>query len=103
MAGVELLPLCRDQDEDLRLERWAPVAGVSLSVPGGAELLVLASAFDEGATASSRNPGYGCGRWHVRSQGRSAGLQDVGPDGPPPAHSGILSLDSWNAPLLRAE
>jgi hypothetical protein len=46
--GVELLPLFRDDCEDVRLERWMPGAAITLNVPGGAELLVLDGAFDEG-------------------------------------------------------
>ena len=45
--AVQLLPLFCDGREDVRLERWAPDAAVTLSVPGGAELLVLDGAFDE--------------------------------------------------------
>lgn len=45
--GVEQLPLFRDDGEDVRLEKWAPGAVVSLSLPGGAELLVLDGRFDE--------------------------------------------------------
>jgi hypothetical protein len=37
--GVELMPLFRDEHEDVRLERWAPGNSVTLSLPGGAELL----------------------------------------------------------------
>jgi hypothetical protein len=46
--GVQLLPLFRDGREDVRLERWAAGAAVELPVPGGAEVLVLDGAFDEG-------------------------------------------------------
>jgi hypothetical protein len=46
--GVELLPLFRDEHEDVRLERWAPGITVSLAVPGGLELLVLDGGFSEG-------------------------------------------------------
>lgn len=46
--GVEGLPLFRDDSEDVRLERWRPHAAITLDVPGGAELLVLSGAFDEG-------------------------------------------------------
>ena len=45
--GVELLPLFRDEHEDVRLERWAPGAAITLPVSGGAELLALNGAFDE--------------------------------------------------------
>ena len=46
--GVERLTLFRDNDEDVRLERWAPAATIILDLPGGAELLVLDGAFDQG-------------------------------------------------------
>jgi anti-sigma factor ChrR (cupin superfamily) len=46
--GVELLPLFRDDCEDVRLERWMPHVPISLNVPDGAELLVLDGGFDEG-------------------------------------------------------
>ena len=45
--GVELIPLFRDQHEDVRLERWAPDTSVTLPLSGGAELLVLEGAFSE--------------------------------------------------------
>ena len=46
--GVERLPLFREDGEDVRLEKWAPGAAITLEVPGGAELLVLDGGFDEG-------------------------------------------------------
>ena len=45
--GVEILPLFRDADEEVRLERWAPGVAVGLALPGGAEFLVLAGDFAE--------------------------------------------------------
>lgn len=48
LPGVERLALFRDRDEDVRLERWNPNAAITLNVPGGAELLALDGAFDEG-------------------------------------------------------
>ena len=45
--GVELMPLFLDSREDVRLERWASGAAITLDVPGGAELLVLDGGFDE--------------------------------------------------------
>jgi anti-sigma factor ChrR (cupin superfamily) len=47
-AGVEQVPLFRDQHETARLERWVPGAAVDLAVPGGIELLVLDGEFREG-------------------------------------------------------
>jgi anti-sigma factor ChrR (cupin superfamily) len=46
--GVEISPLFRNEREDVRLERWAPGAAVTLALPGGAELLVLDGEFSEG-------------------------------------------------------
>ena len=45
--GVEFFPLFCDGREDVRLERWAPGAAITLAVPGGAEVLVLDGDFDE--------------------------------------------------------
>jgi hypothetical protein len=47
-AGVELIPLFRDNREEVRLERWAPGAAISMAAPGGAEVLVLDGGFCEG-------------------------------------------------------
>ena len=47
--GVELMPLFQDRRESVRLERWAPQAGIVLPTPSGLELLVLSGGFsDEG-------------------------------------------------------
>lgn len=46
--GVEVMPLFRDDHEDVRLERWAPRADIVLPVPGGIEILVLEGNFTEG-------------------------------------------------------
>jgi anti-sigma factor ChrR (cupin superfamily) len=46
--GVQLLPLFKDSREDVRLERWEPGAAITLTVTGGAEVLVLDGAFDDG-------------------------------------------------------
>jgi hypothetical protein len=48
LPGIELMPLFRDDREDVRLERWAPAAEVTLSIPSGIELLVLDGDFSEG-------------------------------------------------------
>jgi hypothetical protein len=45
---VELIPLFSDSREEVRLERWAPRAAITMSVPGGAEVLVLGGDFYEG-------------------------------------------------------
>ncbi len=47
-AGVELIPLFRDSREEVRLERWAPGAAITMAAPGGAEVLVLDGDFYEG-------------------------------------------------------
>jgi anti-sigma factor ChrR (cupin superfamily) len=47
-SGVELLPLFRDDREDVRLERWAPGRRIELNTHGGIEILVLEGSFDEG-------------------------------------------------------
>jgi anti-sigma factor ChrR (cupin superfamily) len=52
--GVELLALFRDDDEDVRLERWRSGAIIDLDVPGGIELFVLDGAFEEGGERFER-------------------------------------------------
>jgi hypothetical protein len=44
--GVSILPLYSDRHETVRLERYEPGSGVSLSDPGGLELLLLTGSFD---------------------------------------------------------
>jgi ChrR Cupin-like domain len=46
--GVEVIPLFSDSREDVRLERWAPGAAITMTVPGGAEVLVRDGDFYEG-------------------------------------------------------
>jgi hypothetical protein len=45
--GVEIMPLFKDEREEVRLERWAPEAGIELALPQGAEFLVLSGSFEE--------------------------------------------------------
>ena len=45
--GVEFIPLFSDSREEVRLERWAPEAAISMSLPGGAEVLALDGDFHE--------------------------------------------------------
>ncbi|MBO6504885.1 MAG: cupin domain-containing protein [Kordiimonadaceae bacterium] len=45
--GVEILPLHRDDREDVRMERWAAGATVTVDTEGGAEFLVLDGSFEE--------------------------------------------------------
>jgi anti-sigma factor ChrR (cupin superfamily) len=52
--GVERLTLFHDDSEDVRLEKWKPDASITLDAPGGAELLVLDGAFDEGGERFER-------------------------------------------------
>jgi hypothetical protein len=44
---VEFILLFRDSREEVRLERWAPGVEITMSLPGGAEVLVLDGYFDE--------------------------------------------------------
>jgi anti-sigma factor ChrR (cupin superfamily) len=46
--GVDIMPLFEDPREDVRLERWAPNAVITLDLPGGFEALVLEGNFQEG-------------------------------------------------------
>ena len=52
--GIALLPLFCDSREAVRLERWAPGAAIALDLPGGAELLVIDGAFEEGGERCER-------------------------------------------------
>jgi len=45
---VSVVPLFRDDREDVRIEVWAPAAEIVLDVPGGIEVLVLDGGFEEG-------------------------------------------------------
>ena len=45
--GIEIIPLFRDGREDVRLERWAPGITITLTAPGGAEVLVIDGGFEE--------------------------------------------------------
>src|SRR5689334_15803495 len=47
-AGVAVAPLFENAWENVRLERWAPEAAVTLPAPGGIELLVVDGGFVEG-------------------------------------------------------
>lgn len=46
--GVEVMPLFKDDYEDVCLEQWDPNANVQLNAPNGIEVLVLDGEFDEG-------------------------------------------------------
>ena len=88
-AGVEILPLFRDEHEDVRLERWAPNARIDLALPGGVEVLVIDGGFVEsgeefvlqswlrlpaGASLNAKAGADGCKVWvktgHLRDQAR---------------------------------
>ena len=45
--GVEVMPLFQDAREEVRLEQWAPEARIELTLPQGAEFLVLSGGFEE--------------------------------------------------------
>ncbi|MHB8256310.1 MAG: cupin domain-containing protein [Acidiferrobacterales bacterium] len=46
--GAEVMPLFRDDREDVRLERWMAGTEIVLPAPGGMEILVLEGDFIEG-------------------------------------------------------
>jgi len=46
--GVEVVPLFCDSREEVRLERWAPEASITMNLAGGAEVLVVDGDFYEG-------------------------------------------------------
>lgn len=46
-VGIKTMPLFKDDREQVRLERWAAGATVSIDTKGGAELLVLEGRFTE--------------------------------------------------------
>lgn len=53
--GVEIMPLFRDEREDVRLERWAPGAEIALAGHDGFEAFVLDGSFDEGGETFARD------------------------------------------------
>lgn len=53
--GVAVMPLFADRHEVVRLERWAPGAGVTLDTDGGIELLVLDGGFSQGGDTLGRH------------------------------------------------
>lgn len=53
--GVEVLPLHKDEREDVRMERWAAGATVTVNTEGGAEFLVLEGSFEESAELFEKN------------------------------------------------
>lgn len=54
-AGVDIMPLFKDTRENVRLERWAAGATVSIDTAGGAELLVLEGNFTESGENFAKN------------------------------------------------
>src|SRR5271154_4208130 len=46
--GAEIMPLFRDDHEDVRLERWMPGAKITLGDPSGIEVIVVDGGFSTG-------------------------------------------------------
>jgi hypothetical protein len=72
--GVEVIPLFCDSREKVCLERWAPGAAITMTLPGGAEALVLDGDFHEGGERLEAQS------W-LRLPAGSALKANVGPDG----------------------
>lgn len=72
--GVEVLPLFRDDREDVRLERWAAGARIEHYANAGIEILVLEGRFDEADEEFTRHS------W-LRLPGGSTLRADAGPEG----------------------
>ena len=53
--GVDVTPLFQDARETVRLEQWAPDAGMVVEAKGGAELFVLDGRFEEGGDELRRH------------------------------------------------
>lgn len=49
--GAEVMPLHRDANEDVSLERWSPKSTIDFDAPDGAEVLVLDGSFLESGEA----------------------------------------------------
>jgi hypothetical protein len=71
---VEVIPLFSDSREDVRLERWAAGARITLTVPGGAEVLVLDGGLEEAAER------FGAQSW-LRLPAGSTLAAKAGPEG----------------------
>jgi hypothetical protein len=71
---VELISLFCDSREEVCLERWAPGAAITMTLPGGAEVLVLDGDFHEGGER------FEAQSW-LRLPAGSALKANVGPDG----------------------
>ena len=52
---VTVTPLYHDEREQVRMETWQSGAHVKLDLPGGAEILVLAGAFEEGGDVLNKH------------------------------------------------
>jgi ChrR-like protein with cupin domain len=50
-AGVDLMPLFKDEREEVRLEHWAPHTEIDRLLPGGVEVLLLAGGLTESGEA----------------------------------------------------
>lgn len=73
-AGVETMPLFRDDHEDVRLERWAPDCRAELDAAKGLELLVLEGSFVESGETFERQS------W-LRLPKGSSSYAEAGPTG----------------------
>ena len=72
--SAEIMPLFRDDHEDVRLERWASGSRVDLDAPKGLEVLVLEGSFiEDGETFESQS-------WLRLPKGHSSHAE-VGPAG----------------------
>ena len=72
--GVEVVPLFRDDREEVRLERWAAGAHIEHHAGAGMELLVLEGSFNEGDEEFTRQS------W-LRLPAGSILRADAGPEG----------------------
>lgn len=73
-AGVDVMPLFKDDHEEVLLERWQPGAEVKLVAPGGMEVLVLEGGFAE------NDEEFGQHSWLRLPTGDTATVK-AGPDG----------------------
>jgi hypothetical protein len=53
-SGPDVVPLFQDQNEEVRIETWAPDTAVRLDAEGGCEVFVLDGGFVESSDAFSR-------------------------------------------------
>ena len=53
--GVSVMPLFKDNREDVRIETWDPETEMEITADGGAEYLVLEGSFDEQGETFTKN------------------------------------------------